>query len=382
MAMIHLYVALVCFLSAQAPMHEVGQLVPAPIEHRPLPPCAEQCVTELLRNTSCARQDYTCLCNHGLVSTDVRYCFETQCMPSVWDYLRGFCLRPLALEEVPLTFSLGAQNITASDCGVPQRRQRPLLKIISISVGTLALTCVALRLLDRSVRRRTWRERIDDWIMLLNAVSYMDISEVRASMRFTHSMQGFILTFTVINTEPRVACTVVLKASLPVHEKGMGRDSYTLPFPTLAVIMKLLLIHEVLYVVIIMLTKSSVFFVYYRIFPLEVMPKMSIAIPITMGFIAAAAIGETTALIFQCVPVPYYWNRLRDARGGNCINVNAWGWANSATNVAMEIWIICLPFPELIKLKYYWKTKLRVSLMLIAGSLQVPLSVSTSTFRN
>lgn len=127
--------------------------------------------------------------------------------------------------------------------------------------------------------------------------------------------------------------------------------------------------HEILYVSIILLTKSSILFVYLHIFPLRIMPRLRIAIPITMGVIAAAGIAEIIALCFQCVPAHYFWGRLGVATGGTCFNINAFGWASSAINASMEIWLICLPLPELIKLNLYWKQKLRVCLMFIIGSL-------------
>lgn len=132
---------------------------------------------------------------------------------------------------------------------------------------------------------------------------------------------------------------------------------------------QLLIAHEVLYVAVILLTKSSVLFVYLHIFPLQIMPRLRIAIPITMAVVVAAGTAEAITLIFQCVPINYFWDRLRDTRGGRCININIFGWTSSAINASLEVWLICLPLPELIKLRLYWRRKLRVCLMLIAGSL-------------
>ncbi|KAB5536261.1 hypothetical protein GE09DRAFT_1141950 [Coniochaeta sp. 2T2.1] len=324
LAMIQIWIAVACFFSTLVYGQGVQerQVGPAPIEHRPLPACAEPCVQELMRNTSCGRADFNCLCNHGLVSNDIGYCFEAHCLPSVRDYL-------------------SAQNVTTTDCGIEDREQRPYVKVTSITLGMVALACIVLRLLERSDRRHTLRERFDDWVMMLNGI--------------------LVLAFTVIGVE------------LP--QRGMGRDSYTLPFQVLELLMKLLVIHEVLYVAIVMLSKLSILFVYLRIFPLRIMPKLRMAIPITMGVVAAAGIGQSVAMIFQCVPVDYIWDRLRDTRGGHCLNINAWGWANASINVALDTWLICLPLPELFKLRLYWKKKLRVILMFIVGSLVIVVAI-------
>lgn len=118
-----------------------------------------------------------------------------------------------------------------------------------------------------------------------------------------------------------------------------------------------------------MLTKLSILFVYLRIFPLRIMPKLRVAIPITMGVAVAVGISHATAMVFQCVPVNYFWNRLGDARSGSCLNVNALGWANGTINMTLDIWLIALPLPEVIKLRIYWTKKLRVCLMFIVGNL-------------
>lgn len=47
----------------------------------------ESCISDLLQNTSCTRNDYDCLCSHRLVSNDIDYCFESHCTPSVEDFL-------------------------------------------------------------------------------------------------------------------------------------------------------------------------------------------------------------------------------------------------------------------------------------------------------
>lgn len=134
--------------------------------------------------------------------------------------------------------------------------------------------------------------------------------------------------------------------------------------------LQLLLAHEVLYVVIIHLTKLVILCVYLRILPLHTMPLLRFLVPITKAVVAAAGFGQAVALIFQCTPVHYFWDRLKDARsGGHCINVNAWGWANAAINLLMDFWIIALPLPEIFKLKLYWKEKVKVTLMLAVGSL-------------
>ena len=137
----------------------------------------EPCVQELMQNTTCGRTDFNCLCNHGLVSNDIGYCFETHCLPSVRDYLSKTYRSWYYLEKSQstgfpalLTPPTGAQNVTTADCGVVDREQPPFVKIASISLGIVALACITLRLLERSDNQDTLWERCDDRVIMLNGV--------------------------------------------------------------------------------------------------------------------------------------------------------------------------------------------------------------------
>lgn len=131
--------------------------------------------------------------------------------------------------------------------------------------------------------------------------------------------------------------------------------------------------HEVLYLTTMGLTKLSILFVYFRIFPMCVMPRLRILIPITMAVVVLSTFSQAIAIIFQCTPIHYYWDRLNDDRYGRCINITAWGWANAALNVALDVWLIALPLPEVYKLQLCWKKKIKATLMFVVGCLCVSI---------
>lgn len=187
-----------------------------------------------------------------------------------------------------------------------------------------------------------------------------------------------LIAFTTVGTE--CTCPPALSPALhrtgpntrtSVPQNGQGRDSWTLPFSRLEAFMKLLVAHEVLYVAIVNLTKLSILFFYLHILPLHIMPGLRIAIPITMGVVAMSGTGQAVALVFQCTPVNYYWERLDDHGNGTCLNLTALGWVNAAANVGLDIWLIALPLPELVRLRLYWKEKVKVVMIFVVGCLWV-----------
>jgi hypothetical protein len=45
------------------------------------------------------------------------------------------------------------------------------------------------------------------------------------------------------------------------------------------------------------------------------------------------------------------------------------GWANAATSIALDIWMIGLPMSQVLKLNLHWKKKVGVGMMFSVGTL-------------
>jgi hypothetical protein len=190
----------------------------------------------------------------------------------------------------------------------------------------------------------------------------------------------FLVAFTIVGTSctsssPLLSLPIPHHKSLinhppiPVIDHGQGHDSWTLKFSKLEDFMKLLITHEVLYVAIVNMTKLSILFFYLHILPLHIMPCLRIAIPITMAVVVMSGSGQAIALVFQCSPVKFYWTRLTEHVNGRCLNITLLGYVNGGANVALDIWLIALPLPELVKLRLYWKEKVKVVLIFVVGCL-------------
>jgi hypothetical protein len=55
---------------------------------------------------------------------------------------------------------------------------------------------------------------------------------------------------------------------------------------------------------------------------------------------------------------------------GTClINNNALGFANAGISILLDIWMLCLPLTQLLKLSLHWKKKVGVAMMFSVGLL-------------
>lgn len=74
---------------------------------------------------------------------------------------------------------------------------------------------------------------------------------------------------------------------------------------------------------------------------------------------------------FQCLPVSYSWTRWDGEHSGTCINVNTATWAASAINIFIDLTIIILPMPMLIRMNLSLRKKVQVVAMFSVGLLCV-----------
>jgi hypothetical protein len=127
-----------------------------------------------------------------------------------------------------------------------------------------------------------------------------------------------------------------------------------------------------MYTLIITLTKLSILCFYLRIFPFAVFPTLRTIIFVTMAVTSASGLAFCMTMLFQCTPVNSYWDFLDYNERGEamqCININACGWSHAAITISLDLWLMALPLPELLKLNLSWRRKVRVCLMFLVGGL-------------
>lgn len=72
-------------------------------------------------------------------------------------------------------------------------------------------------------------------------------------------------------------------------------------------------------------------------------------------------------IIFQCKPIKYFWDK--SITRGTCINLIAFGQANSISNFLIDVSILVLPLPIIWKLRLPLRRKFEVMGIFLFGSM-------------
>ena len=123
------------------------------------------------------------------------------------------------------------------------------------------------------------------------------------------------------------------------------------------------MILQVLYSTTISLIKLSWLALLYRIFPVKWLLHATVAIGC---LITAYKIVQIICAVLHCVPIRALWN---PQVTGRCINLNDVFMLCGSLNIATDIAILCLPMPELWKLKASNIRKAQVTFMFLLGGL-------------
>jgi hypothetical protein len=148
---------------------------------------------------------------------------------------------------------------------------------------------------------------------------------------------------------------------------GLGRDIWTIDFPTLITFAKFFYIMQIMYFLHLPLLKIAMLLFFLRIFPEEKCKRVLWA---TMAVNILGGMAFLAGAVLQCVPVKYSWEKWEEpAYEGSCVNVNAMGWAHAAFNILLDIWMLVIPLTQIRRLRMHWKKKLGVIMMFGVGTL-------------
>lgn len=115
-------------------------------------------------------------------------------------------------------------------------------------------------------------------------------------------------------------------------------------------------------------TKLSILAFYLRIFTDQTFKRMTYGL---MGIVTAYLFTTVIATIWQCTPVSYVWSGWAGETEGHCIDVFVLTWIVSSINILLDILIILLPIPHLLKLTLSRKKKIQIVSMFCVGLLWV-----------
>lgn len=115
-----------------------------------------------------------------------------------------------------------------------------------------------------------------------------------------------------------------------------------------------------------MLVQLSLLAFYNRVFP-EGTKLVRVGTAALIVVVVCFGIANTFTMIFQCTPVPFFWNNWTGETTGTCIDINLFSWIRAAIEIAIDISILSLPLPSLFKLQMNWKKKTQVLIMFGLG---------------
>lgn len=88
---------------------------------------------------------------------------------------------------------------------------------------------------------------------------------------------------------------------------------------------------------------------------------------VLMSISICFGIANTFSMIFQCTPIPFFWTSWAGESTGSCIDINLFSWIRASIQIAVDVSILSLPLPSLIKLQMNRRKKFQVMLMFALG---------------
>ena len=126
-------------------------------------------------------------------------------------------------------------------------------------------------------------------------------------------------------------------------------------------------VEMLLYTITRFFVRASIILFYLRVFPPSPDNKLGRILQFTMAFNVVYNFSFLFAVIFQCTPISDFWTQWEGVNEGHCGNANILAWVAAATGIVFDLWLLALPFPQLLALNLHWKKKLMGGMMFFVG---------------
>ncbi|KAF1943013.1 hypothetical protein EJ02DRAFT_502415 [Clathrospora elynae] len=281
-----------------------------------LPPCALNCMVELIPRSTCDLTNTTCICTNAPLNEQLGIC------------VLGGCTVPE---------SLVMKNVSLTMCGAEVRDNTDLPYYIAIVGSAVTTFFVFLRLFLVFMpggKRPGWE---DGLIVLCLAL-----------------------------------CLVPGGLSGPFKENGLGRDLWYLKPEQITNILRFYFIGEIAYLQGMGILKIAILLFLLAIFPDKTFRK---SVYVTIGLCVAYCITFLVATIFQCTPVSYSWTQWDSLHEGTCNNIHLQAWMSAIINIVLDVIVMVLPLRQILNLKMNWKKKASVLSMFLVGTVVLVVSI-------
>ncbi|KAH8647201.1 integral membrane protein [Xylariales sp. PMI_506] len=275
-----------------------------------MPSCALPCAMEGVLGGGCSLTNVTlledCLCTNNTLLSGMSTCVQTSCQFS---------------DQV-----ISGNLLTSMCAAFPIESRVKEVRTVAIVALVLSFVVVSARCAARL--QRTGKLWSDDWTAIISALMLIG----GAGLELASAELGFGLHFWDV---------YVTKAA------RLLQIFYTV---------------EILYTWIKLIAKASIILLYMRVF---IARWFRLACYGCLTYCALSLIAFTFAIAFQCRPVSAIWDRFTS---GQCLDVNAIGYAGAVLSVVEDVVLIILPIPELRKLQISGRQRLGVGFMFALAS--------------
>lgn len=174
--------------------------------------------------------------------------------------------------------------------------------------------------------------------------------------------------------------TAAFTASVPIAfftiwmgKYGLGRDIWMVPFNSITNMLRLFWLCQLFYVFSVNLTKIGLLLFFLRVFPVRWFKRWCYSM---LVIVTLFAIAYAFASVFQCTPVSYTWNQWDGEHEGTCVDVRTGAYVNAAINMVLDVTILLMPMPLLLKLHitYSWQRRVSILIMFSFGVIVTAVS--------
>ncbi|KAI1335881.1 integral membrane protein [Xylariaceae sp. FL0016] len=274
------------------------------------PTCALPCVTEGVLDASCPLTSLTglsdCLCTNITTQASMSECVQTSC--SFKD-------------------QVDSGNLLMGLCAAyPKQSRTTEVKIVAIMAVAATLVVVIPRCVARiHLTGRLWS---DDYLAITSALLLVGGGGLE----------------------------------LASAELGFGRHFWDVYVTNASRLLQIFYAVEIIYTWVKLIAKASIIAMYLRVFTGRGFRWACFA---CLGYCGISLTIFTFVIAFQCRPVEAIWNRFI---AGQCLDVNAIGYAGAIMSVVEDLVLMVLPIPELRKLQVSSAKRVGVALMFVLAS--------------
>lgn len=283
-----------------------------------MPVCAELCLVEYLPTSAChVATNISCICTNAALTAQMSLCVASNCS---------------------LRDALTTEKFDATTCDWPVTDESMGLKVITPLFGVLAVLFFLCRVWARSLTGLAISWQTDDWMGLVAT--------------------AFSIPLTVV--------------SYLFAAHGLGRDIWMVPFDDITFVLEMYYYSEILYLIVVFMTKISICFFYLRIFPKK---EFRMRVFVIIGLSAVCAVAFIVVTIFQCTPIPGAWLSWDGTYESVCRDVQTQALWAAISSIILDVATIFVPMTELWALNMSLRKKLGVMTMFATGVFVVVVQI-------